>query len=116
MFMGADVKTDWCEGHPISFEGVWDGKAFKDKGEVQTVEPQKKIAFTHFSPSSGKTDRPENYELVSIELKPSGAGTQVSLTQSRHAHASEPDSSTVAKFEENWRMMLGKLKEAAEQG
>ena len=50
MFMGADVRTDWKEGHPISFKGEWKGKPFEDKGEVETFEPERKLAFTHFSP------------------------------------------------------------------
>lgn len=66
MFMGADVKTDWHEGHSITFKGEWKGKTFEDKGNVETFEEPKRLAFTHFSPASGKADLPENYNLVSI--------------------------------------------------
>ena len=115
MFMGADVKTDWHEGHPITFKGEWKGKTFEDKGEVKTFDQEKKLAFTHFSPSSGKADSLQNYNLVSIELHPKGAQTDVTLTQSMHREAEEPSSDTVAEFEKNWRMMLSKLKNEAER-
>ena len=114
MFMGADVKTDWREGHPITFKGEWKGKTFDDKGEVKTFEQEKKLAFTHFSSLSGKADSPQNYNLVSIELHPNGTQTGVTLTQSMHRGAEEPSSETVAEFEKNWRMMLSKLKDEAE--
>src|SRR5205823_7346790 len=114
MFMGADVKTDWREGHPITFKGEWKGKAFEDKGKVETFEEEKRLAFTHFSPASGKDDSAENYNLVSIELQPKGASTDVTLTQSMHTRAREPSAETVAEFQKNWRMMLAKLKDEAE--
>ena len=115
MFMGSDVKTDWQEGHSITFKGEWNGKAFEDKGKVKTFERQKKLAFTHFSPSTGKADRPENYNLVSIELNPKGQQTDVSLTQSIHWQAEAPSPDAAAEFEKNWRMMLAKLKDEAER-
>jgi uncharacterized protein YndB with AHSA1/START domain len=114
MFMGAEVETDWHEGHPIKFKGEWKGKAFEDKGRVETVEEEKRLVFTHFSPISGKEDSPENYNLVSIELRQEGRRTDVTLTQSIHQQAKEPSAKTVAEFERNWRMMLAKLKDEAE--
>ena len=114
MFMGADVKTDWLEGHPITFRGEWKGKTFEDKGRVEVVDDETRLAFTHFSPTSGKPDSPVNYNLVSIDLHPKGAGTDVTLTQSIHCEAQEPNAETVAEFEKNWQMMLGKLKDATE--
>jgi len=115
MFMGADVKTNWQEGHSIIFKGEWKGKAFEDKGEVETFDIEKKLAFTHFSPMSGKRDSPENYNLVSIELRPNGSQTDVRLTQSIHEQADEPSRETVAEFKKNWEMMLAKLKEETER-
>ena len=115
MFMGSEVKTDWQEGHSIKFSGEWKGKTFEDKGEVETFEPQKRLAFTHFSASSGKPDRPQNYNLVSIELHPKGRGTDVTLTQSIHREAEDPSPGTASEFEKNWRTMLSKLKDEAER-
>ena len=82
---------------------------------AEAASREKRLAFTHFSQSSGKADAPENYNLVSIELEPKGEQTCVRLTQSIDERADRPDESTVAEFEKNWRMMLGNLKKEIEQ-
>lgn len=115
MFMGAEVVTDWHEGHPITFKGEWRGKSYEDKGVVQTFERERKVAFTHFSALSGKADVPQNYNLITVELEPTGEGTMVTLTQSIHQDAERPTAETVAEFEKNWRAMLDKLKSEAER-
>lgn len=115
MFMGSEIETDWHQGHAITFKGEWKGKTFKDKGTVETFQEEKKLAFTHFSSATGKPDSAENYNLVSIDLEPKGTKTNVTLTQSKHHQAPKPSAEAVSEFEKNWRMMLGNLKDAAEQ-
>src|SRR5262245_36519410 len=75
MFPGTDVNTDWKVGHPIAFTGEWKGKKFKDKGEIETFDAPRELAFTHWSEMSGKEDRPENYHVVRFLLKPEGEST-----------------------------------------
>ena len=72
MFMGAKVETDWHDGSPISFSGEFNGKPFKDHGEIRIVEKNQRLAFTHYSPTSGKPDVPESYNLVDVQLEPAG--------------------------------------------
>ncbi|PQJ10914.1 hypothetical protein CJD36_013160 [Flavipsychrobacter stenotrophus] len=36
--MNTTIKTDWKEGSAISYEGEYEGKAYKDKGAIQKVE------------------------------------------------------------------------------
>ena len=72
MFMGAEVETDWGPGSPISFTGEFNGKAFKDHGEIRDVEDRRRLAFTHYSPTSGKPDVPDSYNLVDVRLEPAG--------------------------------------------
>jgi len=115
MFMGAKVDTDWREGSPISFSGEFNGKPYKDHGEIRTVEKNRRLAFTHYSPTSGKPDVPESYNLVDVELEPEGDDrTRVRLSQTPMG-GDRPDEQTVEKFKQNWTMMLDGLKEAAEQ-
>src|SRR5437868_459322 len=49
-YLGADVQTDWQVGSPITFKGEWDGKPYEDKGEILVFEPERKLAYSHFSP------------------------------------------------------------------
>ena len=114
MFMGADVETDWGTGSPISFTGEFNGKAFKDHGEIRDIEDRRRLTFTHYSPSSGKPDVPDSYNLVDVRLEPHGERTRVKLSQAPLG-GDRPDAATVAAFRRNWEVMLGGLKTAAEE-
>src|SRR5437016_6516027 len=65
---GARVTTDWQPGSPITYDGEWKGKPYRDKGTVLEVDPNRLLKTTHFSPLSGKADVPENYNVVTYEL------------------------------------------------
>ena len=114
MFMGADVETDWGPGSPISFTGEFQGKAFKDHGEIRDIEDRRRLTFTHFSPTSGKPDVPDSYNLVDVRLEPLGERTRVKLSQTPMG-SERPDAKTVAAFRRNWEVMLNGLKTAAEE-
>jgi uncharacterized protein YndB with AHSA1/START domain len=114
MFMGADVETDWGPGSPIAFTGEFEGMAFKDHGEVREFEEQRRLAFTHYSPSSGKPDVPDSYNLVDVRLEPEGERTRVRLSQTPLGQE-RPDDKTVDAFRRNWEVMLDGLKTAAEE-
>ena len=114
MFMGAKVDTDWQEGSPISFTGEFKGKAYRDHGEIRTVDEGRELAFTHFSPLSGKEDAQENYNLVDVCLSPDGDRTRVSVSQTPLGD-DKPDEQTIAEYRKNWSAMLDGLKQAAEE-
>ena len=114
MFMGADVETDWGPGSPISFIGEFEGKAFKDHGEVRDFEDRRRLAFTHYSPASGKPDVRESYNFVDVRLEPQGERTRVLLSQTPLG-GERPDDKTIEAFRRNWEVMLGGLKTAAEE-
>ena len=115
-FMGdADVHTDWKVGSPITFRGEWNGQTFEDKGEIVTFEPEREIAYSHFSPMTGKPDEPENYHLVDITLGGDDGSTTVTLEQSNlTGGVTEEDEQNRAAFEQNWQDMLDKLKSTTE--
>ncbi|HEY0250550.1 MAG TPA: SRPBCC domain-containing protein, partial [Kofleriaceae bacterium] len=62
--MGADAHSDWKVGSPLTYTGEYEGKPFEEKGVIQRFEPEHVLAATHYSSSSGKPDKPENYHLV----------------------------------------------------
>jgi uncharacterized protein YndB with AHSA1/START domain len=40
---GSRVETDWEPGSQIVWRGTYEGKAYEDKGEVVTIEPERRL-------------------------------------------------------------------------
>jgi uncharacterized protein YndB with AHSA1/START domain len=111
VMFGSEVTTDWKVGSPITWTGEWEGKPFEDKGEVVAFEPGKRLKTTHFSPLTGKPDKPENYHEVTYDLTAQGEGkTKVVCTQTNN-----PTPESAEHSEANWKMMLENLKKVAER-
>ena len=106
---GTEVTTDWRVGSPITYKGEWQGKPYEDKGKVLQIEPEKLLVSTFWSSLSGLTDTPENYNTVRYELSPAGDGTKLTITQDNNSTQEEANHS-----QQNWNMVLGKLKELLE--
>lgn len=108
--MGTHVTTDWKEGSPISYEGEYKGKKYKDKGVIKKVEPGKLFQSTYWSPMGGKEDKPENYNLVTYKLDEQNGKTTVTITQDNNS-----DEKAKQHSAENWKSVLQKLKEVVEE-
>ena len=108
--LGSQVETDWKPGSPITWKGEYDGKRYEDRGEIVDVEPEHRLAMTHFSPLSGKDDRPENYHTVVYELEQDGPTTVVSLSQDGNESEEAAEHS-----QRNWETILTGLKETVER-
>ena len=107
---GTEVTTDWQVGSSITYKGVWEGKAYEDKGKVLQVEPEKLLVSTFWSALSGLPDIPENYQTVRYELSSENGGTRLTLIQDNN------DSEEGAKHsEQNWNMVLEGLKKLLEE-
>jgi uncharacterized protein YndB with AHSA1/START domain len=104
-----DVVTDWQQGSPIVWRGVYEGKSYEDKGEILEIDPERLLRVTHFSPLSGKDDVPANYHTLTYEIEQSGDRTRVSLSQDNNASEEEAEHSR-----SNWEKMLSGLKEVVE--
>ncbi len=107
---GTNLSTDWKEGSPISWKGEWKGKSYEDKGTVLSVQPQKVLKYTHWSPMGGSEDKPENYHTVTYELGGEGGRTTLTLTQDNNATQDEADKMA----DDNWGPVLNSLKETVE--
>jgi uncharacterized protein YndB with AHSA1/START domain len=107
---GTQVETDWKPGSRITWKGEFEGKEFEDRGEILDVDPQHRLAMTHFSPLSGREDRPESYHTVVYELEERGDGTVVSLSQDGN------ESEAAAEHSRSmWETVLAGLKETVER-
>ncbi len=106
---GTEVTCDWRPGSPVTYRGVWKGKAYEDKGRILQAEEGRRLVSTFWSSLEGRPDLPENYKTVSWELTPEGAGTLLHLTQDNAATPQEAEHSRG-----NWEMVMGKMKEIVE--
>jgi len=106
---GTEVTTDWQEGSPITYRGVWQGKPYEDKGKIVQVEPGKRLVSTFWSSLAGKADVPENYNTVSYELSAEEDGTRLTITQDNNDTPEEASHS-----EQNWKTVLEGMKKLLE--
>ena len=106
---GTQVTTDWQVGSPITYKGVWEGKAYEDKGVVLQIEPRKSLVSSFWSSLAGLPDVPENYKTVHYELAAEGQGTSLTITQDNNDSQVEADHS-----EQNWKMVLDGIKKLIE--
>lgn len=107
---GTNVVTDWKQGSPIVWQGMWQGKMYEDKGTILKIEPEHVLQYSHFSPLTGQPDMPENYHTVTVELSGHGQQTDVLLSQDNNANQEAREHS-----EKNWEMMLEGMKKVLER-
>ena len=106
---GSRVETDWEVGHPITWNGEWEGKPYQDKGEVLAYDEPERLSVTHFSPLTGQDDVPENHHTLVYDLDEHDGVTTVSLSQDNNGSEEEAEHSRA-----NWQMMLDGLRKQVE--
>lgn len=109
-FFGTNVESDFEAGSMITYSGIYEGKAYKDKGKIIEAEKEKKLRHTHWSSLSGDPDSPENYYTVMYELHERGNKTDLTVTQS--GNMTEDGAVHSGK---NWENVMEKLKGLLEQ-
>jgi len=107
---GTKTICDWKEGSPIKFTGTWEGKSYEDKGTIIQIESERILKYSYWSSFSGQPDIPENYQIVTYELKESNGKTQFNLRQENCKTQEAKDHS-----ESNWKLVLTNLKELIEK-
>ncbi len=107
---GTEAVSDWEVGSSITYRGVWEGKAYEDKGTVLEVVPHKLLVSTYWSNMSGESDMPEHYKKVTYELEEQNGATTVTVTQDNNATKETQEHS-----EKNWQMVLAGLKKLLEK-
>jgi uncharacterized protein YndB with AHSA1/START domain len=99
------VPTKKRVGSSIVWKGEWQGKPYNDQGNILKSERERFLQYSHFSPLSGKTDVPEHYRTVTIELEEKGSQTLITLSQDHNETEDDQEHSQT-----NWQMMLDKLR------
>lgn len=109
-FFGTNTVTDWKVGGPIQFKGLYEGKAYEDKGTVLAFEPEELIRYTYWSSMSGVEDKPENYVTITYRLFEEKDKVHLQITQEN-----VPDEETKQHSEDNWKKVLSSLKSLLEE-
>ena len=109
-FFGVDTETDWNVGSPLVHRGVWQGKAYEDKGKIVRISPPDVLVHTHWSPLSGLPDQPESYQEVTWTLASRGVATDLTV-----AEENLPSAEARAVSEKAWATVLGNLKRVLER-
>ena len=104
--VGAEVAADWREGGRISWQGDYRGTPYRDHGTILTFTPDQELQYSHFSPASGKTDVPANYDIVTLKLS-ADSPTATTLRLTQDANPTEEARAHTAAF---WQGMLLSLK------
>ena len=107
---GTNTITDWKKGSTITYEGEWQGKAYKDKGVIVDIVPEKLLHTTYWSSISGKEDKAENYNNVIYELKAENEGTLVTISQDNIENEKQ-----LEHMNQNWGMVLDNMKKLLEK-
>lgn len=107
---GTETITDWKKGSAIVYRGVWEGKAYEDKGYVLDIEKEKFIVYSYWSSFSGKEDVPENYQNVRYELAAMNDTTSFTITQEGLPSAEALDHTTTS-----WGLIVDNLKKIIEK-
>ena len=107
---GAEIKSDFKVGSPITYSGEWEGQPYEDKGVVLDFEPRKLLKVTHYSPLSGKPDAPENYHTVTYAVAGDDNQSTLTITQENNRDQAEVD-----EAQKTWTTILEGLKTAVER-
>ncbi len=107
---GTETSSDWKKGSPITYKGVWEGKAYEDKGVILDIVPNTRIVSTYWSSMSGKPDTPDQYNTVSYELSSANGQTTLSVTQDNNPTRESADHSA-----SNWASVLQSIKALLEK-
>lgn len=77
--MKLEIETTWKINSPFTTRGFHHVK-FENNGIILQYEPNRILQYTHLNSVSRLEDKPENYSLISFELKPEKHQTILILT------------------------------------
>lgn len=107
-FFGTDMITNWEVGSDIVFQGEWDGQKYRDQGKVLEYIPNEKLSYSYLSSWANMEDKPENYLIVSYEVKPVGDKTELTISQTNY------DEEKAKHSESNWESLMNEMKKIIE--
>ncbi len=114
---GCAAISDWKVGSPLIWKMIYEGKDFIPvKGDIVSIEPNKKLAYTVIDPNSAIEDIPENYLMVIYELKAENDQTVLTVTQGDYATVADGEKRYQESYNngEGWNPILVEIKKVVE--
>jgi uncharacterized protein YndB with AHSA1/START domain len=108
-FFGTECISEWKKGSPILYKGIYEVKAYEDKGNILDIETEKFIFYNYWSSFSGTEDIPENYSEIKYELLKEEDETIFTIIQSGFKTQESYDHSYA-----NWGYVMDGLKKLLE--
>ncbi len=108
-FFGTECISTWEKGSSIIFKGIYEGKAYEDKGIILDIKPGEFILYNYWSSFSGTPDIPENYAPIKYAIASSNNQTILTVTQEGFANEE-----AVEHSKNNWGFILEGLKKIVE--
>jgi uncharacterized protein YndB with AHSA1/START domain len=106
---GTNTLTDWKIGSEIIFEGEYQGQRYRDKGVIIDIKANELLRYSYWSAFAGLEDKPENYSIVTYEIRAAGTNTALTITQAGFANEQAQQHSKSA-----WENILNQIKMIAE--
>lgn len=114
---GCETVSDWKPGSPLLWRGSYEGKdMIFVKGNIVSIEPNKKLVYTVFDPNSTMPDVPQNYLNVTYDLKAENDHTILTVTQGDYATVAEGERRYKESYNngEGWNPILVEIKKLVE--
>jgi uncharacterized protein YndB with AHSA1/START domain len=108
-FFGTECISEWKNGSPILYKGIYEGKAYEDKGNILDIEKEKFILYNYWSSFSKTEDIPANYSVIKYELSADKNETTFTITQAGFKTQETHDHSAT-----NWGYVMDGLKKMLE--
>jgi uncharacterized protein YndB with AHSA1/START domain len=114
---GCATVSDWKPGSQLLWQYHSEGKDIVAvKGIIETIDPNRFLAYTVFDPNSTMPDIPENYLTVTYALSEENGKTLLSVTQGDYATVAEGHRRYNEAYNkgEGWNPILLVIKELVE--